>query len=146
MSWRFVLLLTLATPIWACSCNGIWPSVKQAWEKAPFVFLGTVELADPDEDPRQTIFKDQSVRIRVDEAFKGMVSGKTIDLKQGGNDCAAKFRTGQRAVFYLNNRGTPDGSWYIPPCTHSLGNAAPGGDDLLFFESCRGRGTSTGCQ
>jgi protocatechuate 3,4-dioxygenase beta subunit len=91
-----------------------------------------VELADPDGDGRQTIFQEQSVRIRVDEIFKGIVSCQTIDLQQGGNDCAAKFRTGQRAVFYLY-RDTTSGSWYVPPCTHSLGSAAPGGDDLLFL-------------
>ena len=132
MKFGFFLLLILATRAHACSCGGNWLSVKQAWAEAPFVFLGTVEIADPDEDPRQTIFQEQAVRIRVDEAFKGVKSGQTIDLHEGADDCAAKFRTGQRAVFYLYQGRTP-GSWSVPPCSHSLGSAAPLGDDLLFL-------------
>jgi hypothetical protein len=127
---RFFLLLILAARVHACSCNGNWSSVKQAWAEAPFVFLGTVELADPDRPASETIFQEQSVRIRVDEAFKGVTVGQMIELHQGGSDCDAKFRTGQRAVFYL--QGEP-GSWYLPWCTYSLGDAAPGGDDLLFL-------------
>ena len=132
MAWRFALLLMIATRAWACSCGGDWPSVKQAWEKAPFVFLGTVELADPDEDSSQTIFQTQSVRIHVDEAFKGVAKGQTIELQQGGTDCDAKFRTGQRAVFYLY-AGNTRGSWSVPWCTHALGSAESVGDDLLFL-------------
>ena len=130
MTWRFAFVLMVATRAWACSCNGNWSSVKQAWEKAPFVFLGTVEIADPDEDGSQTIFKEQSVRIRVDEAFKGVSKGQLIELREGANDCAAKFRTSQRAAFYLH--GTP-GDWAVPPCTRALGNPEPAGDDLLFL-------------
>ena len=132
MIWRFALLLMIATRAWACSCSGDWPSVKQMWEKTPFVFLGTVELADPDEDSSQTIFQPQSVRIHVDEAFKGVANGQTIELQQGGTDCDAKFRTGQHSVFYLQ-AGTTRGSWFVPWCTHSLGSAESVGDDLLFL-------------
>jgi hypothetical protein len=132
MTWRFALLLALAVRASACSCSGDWPSVKQAWEKAPFVFLGTVEMADPDQDAYQTTFEQQSVRIRVDEAFKGVSNGQAIRLQQAGTDCDAKFRTGQRAVFYLY-RGNALGSWRVPWCTHALGNAESGGDDLLFL-------------
>jgi hypothetical protein len=132
MTWRLALLLMIAARAWACSCAGSWPSVKQAWEVTPFVFLGTVEMADPDEDSSQTIFQSQSVRIRVDEAFKGVSGGQTIELHQGGTDCDAKFRTGQHAVFYLYS-GTTPGSWSVPWCTHALGSAESGGDDLLFL-------------
>ena len=130
MTWRFALMLMFASRAWACSCSGDWPSVKQAWEKTPFVFLGTVEVADPNEDSNQTMFQEQSVRIRVDEAFKGVSKGQRIELHQGANDCAAKFRSGQRFVFYLY--GTP-GNWSVPACTHALGSAEAGGDDLLFL-------------
>jgi hypothetical protein len=130
MTWRFALVVLVATRAWACSCSGNWPSVKQAWEKAPFVFLGTVEIADPDEDGSQTIFKEQSIRIRVDEAFKGVSKGQLIELREGANDCAAKFRTSQRAVFYFH--GTP-GDWVVPPCTRALGSPEPTADDLLFL-------------
>jgi hypothetical protein len=97
----------------------------------PVVFLGTVEKADPDEPASHTIFRPQSVVIRVDEAFKGVAKGQTVQLDQGANDCAAKFRTGQRAVFYLNTGGIP-ASWSVPACIQ-LGSAEPGGDDLLFL-------------
>ena len=59
------------------------------------------------------MFQAQSVRVRVDEAFKGVSSGQTIELHQGANDCDAKFRTGQRAVFYLY-AGKVAGSWSVP--------------------------------
>lgn len=133
MQPRFFLLLILAARAHACSCSGNWPSVKQAWENVPYVFLGTVEAADPDEPDSQTIFREQSVRIRVDDAFKGVTAGQIIQLREAGTDCDAKFRTGQRAVFYLVQGSTP-GSWSVPACTHSLGNAAPFGDDLLFLQ------------
>src|SRR5438445_7275192 len=90
--WRFVFTLMIATRAWACVCSGNWPSVKQAWQRSPFVFLGTVEIADPDEHSSQTLFREQSVRIRVDEAFKGVSTGQTIEMRLGANDCAAKFR------------------------------------------------------
>jgi hypothetical protein len=113
MHLRFVLLVIFAVRALPCSCGGNWPSVKQAWETAPFVFSGTVEIADPDGDSRQTIFQEQSVRIRVDEAFKGVAAGQTIELDEGANDCAAKFRTGQRAVFYLYEGDEP-GTYSVP--------------------------------
>jgi protocatechuate 3,4-dioxygenase beta subunit len=130
MRWLVVLMLMLAIRAEACSYSGNWASAKQAWEKAPFVFLGTVETADPDADPQQTIFQEQSVRIRVDDPFKGVFAGQTIELHQGADDCSAKFRTGQRAVFYLY-KGTQ--GWDVPPCSRSLGSAAARGDDLLFL-------------
>lgn len=132
MSFRVAILLTIAAPAWACSCGGTSPSVKQMWQETPVVFVGTVELADPDLPGDQAIFQSQSVRIRIDEAFKGILAGETIELHQAGSDCAAKFRTGQRAVFYLY-RDSKLGTWIVPPCTHALGNAESGSDDLLFL-------------
>ncbi len=126
---RFALLLALPTCGWACSCSGAWPSVKQAWERAPVVFLGTVEAADPDGDGMS--FRQQVVRIRVEEAFKGVSAGELIRLHLGGTSCDASFRTGERAVFYMH-RGA-NRQPYLPWCTRALGNPEPGGDDLLFL-------------
>jgi hypothetical protein len=131
MAWRFALLVTFAVRSWACACSGNWPSVKQAWRAAPVVFLGTVALATPDGDSRQLMFQEQSVRIRVEEAFKGVFAGQMIELHQGADDCSGKFRTGQTAVFYLYP-GTTQG-WIVPACTHAVGSAEPLGDDLLFL-------------
>jgi hypothetical protein len=132
MPRRFALVLIFAARCWACACAGNWPSVKQAWKDSPAVFLGTVEVADPDGDDRQMMFQEQFVRIRVDEAFKGVSRGQTIELHQGANDCDAKFRTGRRAVFYMYS-GTTHGSLTVPWCTHAFGSAEPAGDDLLFL-------------
>ncbi len=99
----------------------------------PVVFLGTVEIADPDDDGIRTMFKIQSVRIHVDEAFKGVSGGQTVELHQGGTDCDAKFRTGEPAVFYLYPGNTP-GTWALPWCSRSVGSAEPHGDDLLFLK------------
>jgi len=142
MVWRFGLLLILVARALPCSCssNGSW--VRQAWKDAPAVFLGTVEIADPDGDPRQTTFVEQFVRIRVDEAFKGVVAGQTISLNEGGSDCDARFRTGQRAVFYLQ-AGTTPGTWFIPWCAYSIGSAEPEGDDLLFLRGLPGTAAGT---
>src|SRR5258707_569918 len=74
---------------------------------------------------------EQFVRIRVDEAFKGVSGGQTIELHQGASRCTAKFRTGQRAVFYLFQG--MHGGWSVQPCFHSIGSAEPAGDDLLFL-------------
>ncbi len=133
MAARFVLLVIFAARSWACSCGGNWPSVKQAWRNAPAVFLGTVAIADPDGDGLELMFQQQLVRIRVDEAFKGVFAGQTIELHQGSDDCSGKFRTGQSAVFYLYP-GTTQG-WVVPACSHAIGSAEPGGDDLLFLRA-----------
>jgi hypothetical protein len=49
-------------------------------------------------------------------------------------DYAAKFRTGQRTVFYLYQE-TTRGSWSVPPCTH-----APMADVCIDLEPAQGRG------
>ncbi len=102
------------------------------WQETPVVFLGTVEVADPDLPADQAIFQAQLVRIRVEEAFKGIAKGPIIELDQAGSDCDAKFRIGQRAVFYLD-QGRTGGTFFVPWCTHALGSAEPGSDDLLFL-------------
>ena len=142
MTRHCALMLLIATRAWACSCSGNWPSVKQAWESAPAVFLGIVEIADPDQDPAQTVFQNQYVRIRVDETFKGVFKGQTIELRQGASDCDAKFRTGDRGVFYLYP-GSAATSWSVPACSYSLGSAEPDGDDLLFLRGLPASATGT---
>ena len=132
MPWRWLTPLLFAAHATACSCGGVWPSAKQAWQQSPVVFLGTVEVADPDKGTSDITFVEQRARIRVDEAFKGVTNGQAFEMLLGGTDCSAKFRTGQKAVFYLRGGKTPD-TWYVPPCTHSLGSAEPLGDDLLFL-------------
>ena len=126
MLWRSILLLLFSAQAQACVDYLSWPSVKQKWTSASAVFLGTVEFAKPDEGDRQMTFQEQSVRIHVDEPFKGVTLGQTIHMQMAANDCAAKFRTGQRAVFYF---GGKPGSWFVT----ALGNPDPTGDNVLFL-------------
>ena len=138
MRWHFVpLLLILGSRLCACVTGGTWPSTKEMWRRAPAVFLGTVVLADPDGDGQQMIFQPQLVRIRVDEAFKSVLAGQTIELRQGGNDCAAKFKTGTRFVFYM--RGSTRRGWGLL----WLDSAEPAGDDLLFLRALPGSARGT---
>src|SRR5579871_685689 len=132
--WRYIVLAIVCARAEACVCGGPWASVKQAWQRAHGVFLGTVESAVPDEDAAESMFQEQFVRIRVDEAFKGVFRGQTIELHQGANDCAAKFKAGQKLVFYLD-AGWGHRSWRLPPCTHAMGSAETDGDDLLFLRA-----------
>jgi len=116
----------------ACVCREISPSAKEAWANYGVVFLGTVEMADPNYEPGKTIFFEQSVRVRVDEPFKGVKAGQRINLHQGKSDCMPKFRTGERWVFYFDGIGT-GGPLGIRACRHMLGRPEPLGEDLLFL-------------
>ena len=125
MAARFILLVMVSAKGWACVCSGNYPSVKLAWKEASAVFLGTVEIVDPDGTPRDVRFREQFVSIRVDEAFKGVSRGQTVELHQGGGDCSAKFTAGRRAVFYLQKEMR--GRWRLRPCTRSIGSVESGG-------------------
>ncbi len=126
---RTALFLMVAIHGWACSCGGDWPSAKGAWQRATVVFLGTVTSAIPGEIRG---FEPQKVQLRVDEAFKGILKGQVIELNQGGTDCDAKFKSGQRAVFYLESA---KGSYFVPWCTRATGSADAASDDLMFLHA-----------
>lgn len=135
MAWRYIPLLglLLSRAAVACVCAPNRPTIKESWQDAPLVFLGTVDTAIPDLDDGDTgMSKEQTVRIRIDEPFKGGIRGQTIELHQGANDCDWKFKTGQRAVFY-SHREEGSGRWVVPWCSRSLGSAESGSDDLLFL-------------
>jgi hypothetical protein len=68
----------------------------------------------------------RTIRIRVDEAFKGVKTRQKITLLDGGTDCAIGFRTGERAVFYLYGGAAH-------ACTRIRGYPDPLGDDMLFL-------------
>ena len=131
MGWRFVVLIFLTTwSTFGCSCMGDWGTVKQAWEKRPFVFLGTVQKVEPYDESDEAAVEGQLVRIRVDEAFKGTSEGQTIELREGGGSCSADLKIDQRAIFYVDGTRT---DLRLAPCTHSVGSAEDAGDDLLFL-------------
>jgi hypothetical protein len=124
------LSLFIVGQAWGCVCAA-WPSAKDAWADSPVVFLGSVERTDPGGDFEELVGRQQSVWVRVDEPFKGAQKDQTFELKQGNNDCAPKFKTGERVVFYLDRR-EKSGVWVAPGCgrTRTLESAA---DDLLFL-------------
>lgn len=118
--WRFVTILLLGTPVWACSCSGPGQTAKQAWQKAPVVIYGTVVSADPEVG---TMFHEQRVRVQADEAFKGAKAGDSFELQLGGTDCDAKFSKAERVLLYLY-RDKASASWYLPWCNGGGGAGA----------------------
>jgi hypothetical protein len=76
-------------------CSGNWPYVKQAWERSPFVFLGTVETADPDQDPSRTIVsaRDGSFALPVILGMAGQLAGQLAVMEQILGSCPA-FKPG----------------------------------------------------
>jgi hypothetical protein len=131
---RFVWILALAAThqAWGCSCTG-WPSASDAWRKSPAVFVGEVERAEPDGD---RVLTEQKAWARVVEPFKGARKDQIFELHQPGHNCAGKFRTGQRMLFYIFPRSEGEG-WEAPGCwrTRSVERA---GDDLLFLRKLPG--------
>jgi hypothetical protein len=137
------LLLIVSGHVSACVC-GRYPSVKEAWEKSPAVFVGYVESVDTESLIGRLlgIRTDQSwtlaqiATVRADEPFKGSHKGQVFVLRQPGNDCAPKFRERQRVLFYLNPSSSPN-SWEALGChrTRALETAA---DDLLFLRALPG--------
>ncbi len=143
MIWRFTLLLFVAwpTPQRACARAIGLQSSKLGMTLRPSS-LGTVVLAAPDGDERQAMFQSQFVRVRVDEAFKGVTTGQTIELYEEANDCAAKFRNGQRAVFYLFPEATAVGSCDRAPTRSATLN--PPETTCCFCGRCRNRRSAPG--
>jgi hypothetical protein len=142
--WAKLILVSLFAPTaWPCSCRE-WPSAKGAWETSPVVFLGPVERIETNTGLLGSILNHlhpaggrldgpQTIRVRVDEPFKGVQAASELWLDQPGHSCAPKFRTGEKALFYLHPGETP-GSWEASGChrTRDLESAA---DDLLFLRA-----------
>lgn len=132
MMLRIVLFLALTSPTWACDCVSNDPSVKQMWKGSALVFAGTVEsvAVSPNGD-----FRVQSVRIHVDEAFKGISVDQFVELPVRTTDCDYIFTQDERFVFFLQTGSTP-GSWKLPGgCIRSLGSTDPASDDMLFLRA-----------
>jgi hypothetical protein len=116
--------------VWACVC-GAYPSVKQAWEVSPAVFVGNVEKADPNPKSLQLMIPEQTVTVRVEEPFKGSFRGQAFILIQDASDCAPKFKTGQRVLLYLYPAFVPN-LWTAPGCSRPM-PVEDAADDLLFL-------------
>jgi hypothetical protein len=104
------------------------------------VFLGHVERTEQEFDklelplPEAARYKGrQTVWVKVDEAFKGVEVGSELRLEQAGHNCAPKFRTGEKVVFYLHPSKEP-GVWEAYGC-HRTRRVADAADDLLFLRA-----------
>lgn len=127
------LLLLLVTGIgaWGCSCSTL-PSAKGAWEESPLVFVGRVEAADF----MTEAFGAQNSRVRVEEAFKGIAAGETVELAQQPGMCSMVFREGDRLLFYLHPAKN-EGKWEVYWC-HRTRGLADAADDLMFLRALPG--------
>ncbi len=100
------------------------------------MFVGTVVSVRPDDS-----IHGVQVRVRVDEAFKGVTKGQLMDLADGGNDCSLGLKAAERHVFYLEI-GKP-GQYYLQLCTRTIDSAEPSGEALLFLHGLPGSAAAT---
>jgi len=115
---------------WGCVCAAR-PSAKDAWTDSPVVFLGSVQRIEPGVDYDKTTFVEQHLRVRVDEPFKGAKKNDTFELNQAANDCAPKFKSGERIVLYLHP-SEKTRVWEAWGC-HRSRDIESAADDLLFL-------------
>ena len=107
------------------------PSAKGAWEGVPAVSLGRVDRTRLD----RRLFV-QHVRLRVEEAFKGVKTGELVELPVTISSCSPGFVKGMRLVFYLGREEGP-GGWRLPIC-YRLRELSAAADDLLFLRALPG--------
>lgn len=133
-SVRELLWLVAATPTLACSC-GAFPSPKDAWLATPLVFVGQVTKVDPrpSSNPIADLSVPQTVWLRVEEPFKGVTAGESVQLNQQAGGCWGKLRPGERALLYVH-ASERRATWEARPCfrTRRLDRVA---DDLLFLRA-----------
>jgi hypothetical protein len=99
-------------------------------ERPPGLLASILYYLDPAGD---RFHGPQTVWVKVDEAFKGVQAATELRLEQPGHFCAPKFRTGEKALFYLHPTETP-GSWEAYGCHRTRGVEAAA-DDLLFLRA-----------
>ncbi len=136
---RTIALLLMWTAVhgFACSCASA-PSTKEAWRSASIVVLGTVVSVRPGvADPRG--LAEQTVEVRVEEAFKGARKSQVLTLTHVVNGCSGFFKAGTRRLLYLYPEA-PKGALDIRGCDRG-GSDGPS-EDLLFLrglpDSARG--------
>jgi hypothetical protein len=99
----FAAMLTGPPETFACSCIGGVPLCETFW-KTPVVFAGEVlEIRKTPNELGSGYLPDRLVRFRVDEAWRGDVSG-AIEIRtgSGGGDCGFDFQTGQRYLVFAH--------------------------------------------
>ena len=91
----------------ACSCNTGIAMCERFWRTAA-VFSAVVLDITPEQDR----LRDRTVRLQVEQAWRGGVSG-TIEVGTGtgGGDCGYDFTRGERYLVYADQRG---GLLFVP--------------------------------
>lgn len=85
-------ILVVLAPGAARACTCVRATVRENYDRARLVFVGTVASVEHAGSSRATVFS-------VDAVYKGSV-GRTVRIPGGGNDCDVEFVRGRRyAVF-----------------------------------------------
>jgi len=133
---RAFIFACLSTPLAAasasaCSCGG-YPSPAEAHDGATAVFVGRAVRATP-ASLEEANYAEQTVVARVEEAFKGTQAGTEITFRQPAHNCAPKFESGGRFLFYAS-RDPKTNAWEVYGCGRGsdLERAA---DDLLYLRA-----------
>jgi len=115
----FVLLLSCAQTVAACSCAG-WSTVCGAYQSAEAVFVGTVTSVENEtakgDDGREYVV-GQVAHVQVDEAFKGAKEPELI-FRSYGTSCDPTYKEGQRWLFYASYQKEQK-VWSIGMCGRS---------------------------
>src|SRR5882762_8373693 len=114
-----LLILPLASPVFACSCVPIGPPCEAAWLQADAVFVGRVYgsvLLPTKRGDIDTLHR--LVRVKILEPFIGSKSGwVTVETAAGGGDCGCDFSWGEKYVIYADRQ--KDGSLSTSICTRT---------------------------
>jgi hypothetical protein len=125
-----LISLVVASHALGCVCAD-FPTPKSEWQRSSLVFVGQVEKAVPEFDPKIE-FRAQRVTVRVEEAFKGVQRGQLIQIDQTGSDCELVYARGWRRLLYLKMQKS--GVWLSPGCDRST-DPDSASDDLRFLRA-----------
>jgi hypothetical protein len=128
--------LSMRAELWACSCLG-HPSPGDAYSGSLAVFIGSVKTVEPapSDDEDKNTYSEQTVKIRIEQVFKGPKVDE-ITVHQPGHNCAPKFRPGQRWLLYPSYH-EQTGTWEVGGCGRStrLDRSGDAADDMLFLNA-----------
>jgi hypothetical protein len=130
--------------VFGCTCLEPYPSVRDAYNKAEGVFIGTVTKVEDfvktstgqsilDLDGKKVVFQINGWKmyIQVEKTYKGAPQQEII-LEAENTSCSGKFDVGKKLLLYANP-SRENGTWRINPCSRS-GVLTPKNDDISFLE------------
>jgi hypothetical protein len=136
----FLFLLTAYETASACSCGG-YPSPCAAYNAADAVFVGDVKKVAPENTEIHQGIGEQTVYVQVEEAFKGVKENQEIIFHQPGHNCAPKYATGLRCLFYATF-DEKNKTWEVYGCNRG-GALNQSEDDLLYLRALPVSATKT---